>query len=146
MSGKNEEERRKKLEEAVLEYRFLQDLSSDLKRRLDLVLATLTGLSLSSSSLEEVKRRGKDAEILIPVGSLSYVKAKIMDADKVLVGLGANVVIEKSVDEARKYFEERSKDLEQTVAELQRQMANIQVRLNELEPVIRQLVEAEKSK
>ncbi|MEM1537553.1 MAG: prefoldin subunit alpha [Candidatus Nezhaarchaeales archaeon] len=146
MSDKGREEARERLEEAVLEYRFLQDLGSDLKRRLDLILATLTGLGLSSSSLEEVKRRGKDAEILIPIGSLSYVKAKVVDADRVLVGLGSNVVIERSIEEARKYFEERSKDLERAVTELQRQIASVQSRLNELEPKIRQLIEAERSK
>jgi prefoldin alpha subunit len=81
-------------------------------------------------TLEDVEKEKEDAELLVPIGGSSYVKAKLANPDKVVVGMGAGVSVEKTLQEAKAIVKERIDELEKTMVSAQQQFAQVADRLN----------------
>jgi len=133
------------LQSLVVEYRVLQDLSVDLQQRANMIAAFISELQAAINTVEEVSRAGDGAEVLIPIGGASYIKAKLASQGKVVVGLGAGIAVEKELEEARKYLEERVGELQQALNSVQRQLMNVAARMTQLEPKIRAALETARS-
>jgi len=115
----------------VVELRILEGTAETLQARLNLVSAALTELSYARMTLEGVGKEQPDAPLFVPIGGGSYVKAKLESSDKVVVGMGAGVSIEKSLAEAITIVQNRIGDLEKTRVSLQRQLVQVVGRIQE---------------
>ncbi|HUV24484.1 MAG TPA: prefoldin subunit alpha [Methanomassiliicoccales archaeon] len=72
----------------------------------------------AKETLKQYQSAGDEAEILVPVGGNSFVHAKVASSEKVLVGLGSGVTVEKSADEALNIVEVRIKGLAETIKKI----------------------------
>lgn len=119
-------------EELAAEYGMLAQLLEDLRRRIEVLNTTLAELASAKSALEEISALGEGEELLVPIGAGVFVRAKLANNRSVLVTLGANIIVERTVDEARKFLEER----EQRVRDLlQKSAADYQALANRLREV-----------
>ncbi len=128
------------VEKTLNEYEYYRAQAEALKRNLDLINANLMELEVVRGSLDEIKKLGKENEILMPLGGGSFVKANIADTEKILVSLGAGIVAKKDIPRARGDFEQRIKELEQVRAELAGRWRAISGRLEELAPKIQEIL------
>ncbi len=133
------------LQSLIIEYRVLQSLSSDLQQRITLLSSFLSEIQAAANTIEEVGKAGEGAEVLIPIGGASYIKARLAHGGKAVVGVGAGVAVEKSLEEAKKYLEDRMNELNQALASVQSQLMNVAARMSQLEPKIREALEARKA-
>jgi prefoldin alpha subunit len=124
--NKEEEELRK----LSVEMRFLEQTAENLQQRISMVNAAMTDLTYANMTLEDLEKEKEDAELLVPIGGSSYVKAKLANPDKVVVGLGAGVSVEKTLQEAKAIVKERLDELQKTMVSAQQQFAQIAERLN----------------
>jgi prefoldin alpha subunit len=74
----------------------------------------------------------KDSVVLVPVGGGTTVRAKIMDADNILVNIGADVVIRRTNQEAIGYLEDHVKELEAVEKKIAESLEQIKGQINEL--------------
>jgi prefoldin alpha subunit len=81
-------------------------------------------------ALENLEKEKENAELLVPIGGSSYIKAKLTSHDKVIVGMGANVSIEKTLPEAKVLIKERLEELEKSMRSAQQQFSQIAERIN----------------
>jgi prefoldin alpha subunit len=109
--NKEEEELRK----LSVEMRFLEQTAENLQQRISMMNAAMTDLTYANMTLEDVEKEKEDAELLVPIGGSSYVKAKLANPDKVVVGMGAGVSVEKTLQEAKAIVKERLDELEKTM-------------------------------
>jgi prefoldin alpha subunit len=123
---KEEEELRK----LSVEMRFLEQTAENLQQRISMMNAAMTDLTYANMTLEDVEKEKEDAELLVPIGGSSYVKAKLANPDKVVVGLGAGVSVEKTLQEAKAIVKERLDELEKTMVSAQQQFAQVADRIN----------------
>jgi len=77
-----------------------------------------------------IKKEKDNAELLVPIGGSSYIKVKLANVDKVIVGMGAGVSIEKTLVEAKTIIDERLNELQKTMNSAQQQFAQIVDRIN----------------
>jgi prefoldin alpha subunit len=124
--NKEEEELRK----LSVEMRFLEQTAENLQQRISMINAAMTDLTYASMTLEDVEKEKEDAELLVPIGGSAYVKAKLANPDKVVVGLGAGVSVEKTLQEAKTIVIERLAELEKTMVSAQQQFAQVADRIN----------------
>jgi prefoldin alpha subunit len=124
--NKEEEELRK----LSVEMRFLEQTAETLQQRINMMNAAMTDLTYANMTLEDVEKEKEDAELLVPIGGSSYVKAKLANPDKVVVGMGAGVSVEKTLQEAKAIAKERLDELEKTMVSAQQQFAQVADRLN----------------
>jgi prefoldin alpha subunit len=82
-------------------------------------------------TLESIEQEKENTEMLVPIGGSSYISVKLANANKVVVGLGAGVSVEKTLPEAKAVVKERLDELEKTRAQAQQQLAQIAERINQ---------------
>ena len=124
--SKEEEELRK----LSVEMRFLEQTAETLQQRMSMMNAAITDLIYANMTLEGIEQEKKNAELLVPIGGSSYVKVKLANPDKVVVGMGAGVSIEKTLPEAKAIVKERLDELEKTMRSAQQQFAQVAERVN----------------
>jgi len=109
----------------VVELRFLEGTAEALQSRISLVNAALAELRVANLTLEGLEKEEKEVPLVVPIGGGSYIEATLRSADKVVVGVGAGVAIEKTVKEAKENLGNRISDLEKTRMSLEQQLAQV---------------------
>jgi prefoldin alpha subunit len=113
-----------------VEIRLLEQTAETLQQRISMINAAITDLTYANMTLDDIEKEKQDAELLVPIGGSSYIKVKLANTDKVVVGMGAGVSIEKTLPEAKEIVKERLGELETTMASAQQQFAQIAQRIN----------------
>jgi len=133
----------------TVELRILEGTAEAIQARLNLVSAALTELNLARMTLEGVEKETPDALMFVPIGGGSYVKTKLESADRVIVGMGAGVSIEKTIIEAKATVQNRIGEFEKTRVSLQQQLVQVVGRIqenrNKLDELAAKLSRAEKT-
>jgi len=124
--NKPEEELRK----LSMEMQYLEQTADALQQRISMVNAAMTDLTYANMTLDGIEKEKENAELLVPIGGSAYVKAKLADTNKVIVGLGAGVSIEKTLLEAKTTLKERLNELEKTMNAAQQQFTQVADRIN----------------
>jgi len=127
LASKSEEEFRK----LTVELRFLEQTAETIQSRLNMINAVLTDLTYSSMTLEDLGKEKEDTELLVPIGGSSYVKARLGNTDKLIVGIGAGVSVEKALPEAKEVVKKRLEDLDKARMSLQQQFSQVVDKINE---------------
>lgn len=134
----------------VVELRILEGTAEALQSRANFVNAALTELTISSMTLEGLEKEKKNVQLFVPIGGGSYVKARLESADEVIVGIGADVAVERTMKEARENVENRIAALEKTRASLGQQFAQVVEKIREdrarLEELTAESSEGERAK
>ena len=132
----------------AFESRYLEETANEIQQRISMTNAALAELKVSNLTLEGLEKEKKGSQLFVPIGGGSYVKAKLETSDKVVVGVGADVAVEKSVKEAKEELEGRIADLEKTREVLGNQLNQVVERIqhnrNMMEEVTAKLREGEK--
>ena len=125
---------REKAEEELrrlsMEMRYLEQTADALQQRISMVNAALTDINYANMTLDGIEKEKENSEMLIPIGGSSYVKAKIADTNKVIIGLGSGVSIEKTLPEAKVILKERLDELQKTMQAAQQQFSQVAERIN----------------
>lgn len=106
--------------------------------------AVMTLLREAISSVESIRgiNQNQEFESLIPVGLGTYVKANISGTSKVLLDVGAGIVVEKEHDSAVNYLESRIKELQVALNETSSQKHEALMRLEQLKQEMNRLIQS----
>ncbi|MCW4002166.1 MAG: prefoldin subunit alpha [Candidatus Bathyarchaeota archaeon] len=115
----------------AVELRMMEGTAEALQSRINLVNAALTELRVSNMTLTGLEKEKKDAQLFVPIGGGSYIKAKLASADEVVVGIGANVAVERTTKEAKENLENRLAELEKTRTSLGQQFGQVIEKIRE---------------
>ena len=113
------------MRQLLVEIRFLEGSARVLQSRLDIVTAALSETLTAIQTLEGTKGQPDASEALIPIGSGSFVKAKLADPGNIIIGVGAGVCVEKSVDDSTKDLRLRSSELEKARVNVTQQLSQL---------------------
>lgn len=127
MASKSEEELRR----LSVEIRVLEANAETVQSRINMINAVITDLAYASMSLEGLEKEKENSELLVPIGGNSYIKTKLDNPDKIVVGMGAGVSVEKTLQETKEIIKKRLENLENTRVTLQQQFAQISERIGE---------------
>ena len=126
MTSSNDEELRK----LSVELRMLEQTAETLQSRLSVINAVATDLTYANMALENLDKEKENAELLVPIGGSSYIKARLDNPDKIVVGLGAGVSAEKTRQEAKEIVKKRLEDLRKNQQAAQQQFVQVAERIN----------------
>jgi prefoldin alpha subunit len=123
--SKEEEELRK----LSVEMRYLEQTAETLQQRVGMVNAALTDLTYANMTMEGIETEKENAELLVPTGGGSYVKARLVNPDKIIISVGAGISVERPLPEARVILKERMEELQKTRNSVQQQFTQIAERI-----------------
>lgn len=128
------------LRQGLVQQRVYEGSARTLQARLDIINAAMNEFALASSTLEGIKSQKSDADALIPVGGGSFVRAKLADVSKIVVGVGAGVAIEKPIDLSITEIKDRIAGLDKARTTLQEQLNQTLIRLEENREKLNEIV------
>ncbi len=128
MTSKDEEELRR----MSVELRYYEQTAEALQSRLNMVNAVITDLTYAGMTLTALENEKEGSELLVPVGGNSYVKARLAGPDKLIVGMGAGVSVEKTLLESKEIMKKRHEELEKTRMSMQQQFVQVVDKTREL--------------
>ena len=113
------------MRQVLYDIRLLEGTARVLQSRLDVVTAALSETLTAISTLEGAKGKTSETEALVPIGSGSFVRSKLADVDKVIIGVGAGVCIEKPLEDSMKDLRVRSSELERARTSVSQQLGQV---------------------
>lgn len=114
-----------------MELRYYEQTAEALQQRLTMMNAAMTDLTYASLTLESIEKEKENAEMMVPIGGSSYINVKLANPDKVIVGMGAGVSVEKTLPEAKDIVKQRVDELDKTKGQMQQQLSQIVERINQ---------------
>jgi prefoldin alpha subunit len=115
----------------AFESRYLEETVNEIQNRINMTNSAITELRVSSITLEGLEKEKKGSQLFVPIGGGSYVKAKLVTAKKIVVGIGADVAVERTLKEAKEEMEARISELEKTKEALGQQFNQVIGRMQE---------------
>ena len=127
-----------KLNNLVVEVRVLESTYNELTSRQSILERALIE---NRAALDSIKGLGdnKAGEVLTQIGGGAMLRSPPPDVDKVLVSVGANVVLEKPREEALAVIEERQKEVERSIVSIVGQRDEIKQRLEADQELLQRL-------
>ncbi|MBA7502420.1 Prefoldin subunit alpha [subsurface metagenome] len=135
------EEEQKKLQRILSELRNHQATTEALRQNLSLLTASLSELSMTVEAIKTIKRLKPGTDILVPIGSDSFISAKLGTTEKVITGLGADVAAERSIIDAIVTLQDRMAELEQALNKTREELEKLDERIEALTPEAERLLE-----
>jgi prefoldin alpha subunit len=104
------------------EIRILEGSIAALQSRFDIVRSAINEVTLAFNTLEGLKKLQDGDSTLIPVGAGSYVRMKIADSKKLVMGIGAGAAMEKNVESSAEELKGRLQELDKASTSIQQQL------------------------
>ncbi len=117
------------IQKMVLELRILESYYNELTARETLVARAVLDSRATIEALKSIPE-GSDSEILVPLGAGVLMRVCSPMVEKLLLNIGAGVVIEKSKEDTIKYLNERLNQLETALSNIAAQKAEIANKIN----------------
>lgn len=129
-----------KLQSVAANLKMMEDYLNELTQREQMVTAQVIQTKGASEAVKSLNSGAQ--EILVPLGSSVYMKMKSSsDIGKLVVGIGANIAVEKSKDEALLSLDESAKALEGLNTSIQTQRNELTQRIGAARAELNQIVQ-----
>ncbi len=128
------EEKQAELRRLTSEIELIQSQINTHNQNLELLTLSLNETRQTLETLEEIKGVAPGTELLIPVGSGSFVRSSITENDRVIIGIGAGFSMEKNIDEAKAIVDKRADQLDSAIKQTTERVQELSKRLEELTP------------
>jgi prefoldin alpha subunit len=129
-----------KISEMVQQSRILEAYMNDTITREATVTKLIEEARLASSAVQNVMDES-EVESLMPVGIGVYMKALVPPVKKLLVNVGAGVVVEKNREDTVNYIESRIKEFETALSQLYSQKQQIEIRMEQIQKQVNQMLQ-----
>src|SRR5919198_6142106 len=129
-----------KITEMVQQSRILEAYMNDTITREATVTKLIEEARLASSAIQDVTGES-EVESLMPIGIGVYMKALVPPVKKLLVNVGAGVVVEKSREDTVNYIESRIKEFEVALRQLSSQKQQIEMRMEQIQKQVNQMLQ-----
>jgi prefoldin alpha subunit len=131
---------REKLQKLLSEIGGHRELLELLRQQLLSLSNTASELTTTRESLGVLKELEPDTSILVPIGSDSFISAKLPRLERVVVGLGAETAADRTPDEAMEILKARAEEVERAMRRTREQLEKLEERIRALAPEAERLL------
>ncbi len=114
MTGMNDKDPRNLL----MQHREYQRRAEALQQQISMVGLSVQDCQRAIATIEGLENEKEGAHTMVPIGSGSFVYAKLDMLNKVVVNVGAGISIEKSVPEAKETLQKRKNELDKILEKM----------------------------
>ncbi|MEM4267327.1 MAG: prefoldin subunit alpha [Candidatus Woesearchaeota archaeon] len=107
------ENKEKVLQEKYIRYQIIRGQIADLEKQVRSLTGHIAELESSEDAIEQLKALPHDAEILVPITSGVFIKAKFVKEDALMVNSGAGVAVVKTIEDTKKILKEQRIELQE---------------------------------
>jgi prefoldin alpha subunit len=126
------------IQQLLQAYQRYQSEAEAIVRQEELFKISIDGCNKALKAIESMKTAEVGQNILVSIGEGSFIHAKLASTDKVILDVGANVSIEKNVDDAKETLSKRKDQLEEGVRKLNETLGQINQEMGKVQSLISQ--------
>ena len=123
---------REELEKLMMEMEALKADASGYGEQEALSRSTMNEFRLAEAGLKALKEADKNQETLVPLGGRIFIKAKVDPKDKILVGVGRGVSVEKNTEDAETWVEARLRELDDSHSQILSRIQTLEQRMMDI--------------
>jgi len=142
------EDRRDELQKLYFEAEHYRRHLESISGQMQLIEAARNELETAVKALDSLEEAKAGDEILVPIGSGSFIKGEIKDTENMIIGIGTEISVEKGVNEAKKILDRRKKDMLDALEKLRKNAMEMNEKLMQLnsesEKLVREIQAGEK--
>ncbi|MBI4176819.1 MAG: prefoldin subunit alpha [Candidatus Aenigmarchaeota archaeon] len=132
------EDKKKELEQKYFLYQFLKEQLDNMSRQAEAMQAAILETQATINALDEMNKGGNHGA-LIPLGAGTFVHGKVDDTDKIMIAIGADIVVKESREKAGDMLGQRLKDMEGSYTKILKDMGSITAQIQGILPEIENL-------
>lgn len=117
-------------QQLLYQMQVLESYFADLIQRENYMISVLKEATSAIESIKAVNEN-REYETLVPLGLGTFVKAKILPNEKIVLNVGAGAALEKNKESAINYIESRIKEIEIALSETATQKQEVAIRLEQ---------------
>ena len=133
-------EDKEKLQRLFSELNDNQAVVDLLRQQISALAGSLSELSMTVGAIKVVKDLKPAADVLVPIGCDSFIAAKLSSVDKVVTGLGAEVMAERSAEDTIKVLETRGAEVEKAIESTRAELGKLEERIEAIRPEAERLL------
>ncbi|MBS3128078.1 prefoldin subunit alpha [Candidatus Woesearchaeota archaeon] len=126
----NDKKQNKELQESFFELQMMQQQMKELQKQIEKAEEQLMEVEYLQQSIQELSETKEETEILIPIASGIFAKAKLQDGKHFLVNVGAETCTLKDHDQVKKMLAQQAQHIievhEHMTAKMQDFMQHLQ--------------------
>lgn len=111
--------------EQLMELQFLQQQLEQLSQQQEMIQQQLLDLEISRNALLEIKETKLGTELLTQVANGIFLKSKLADNGKLIVNVGSDVTVEKTIPEVVDMIKEQEEIMKNNAQELEKALEQI---------------------
>lgn len=120
-------------QEQYMKFHMLNQQAAKTQKQVQMLEEQKMELSIIKEGLKDLKATKTETEILVPVSSGIFAKAKLSDNTKLIVNVGNNVTVEKTIDETSKLIENQAMEIHKVQHQLIDDLTKMEIQLKTLE-------------
>lgn len=124
------------LQDMAARHQQYQYQGEAIAQQLNMVKLTIKDVETALTTITSLKDETVGKEILVPIGFSSFVNATLTSPDKVVIGIGAGVSVEKRTDDAKAFLEKRKDELNKYYEQLNNALGKLAGEMQNIEKVL----------
>jgi prefoldin alpha subunit len=124
------------IQRLFLAYQQYQAQAEALVRQISLAQLTMEGLDRAVTAVDAMEKAGEGQEMLVPIGSGSFIHARLASMAKVVLSVGAGVSIEKSPSAAKEALSARKGEVSEGLRRLNEALSKIDQEMQKIQAVL----------
>jgi len=129
----------------LMQHREYQRRAEALQQQISMVSLSAQDCQRAITTIEELEKEKAGAQTMVPIGSGSFVYAKLDMIDKVVVNVGAGISIEKSVPEAKEILQRRKSELDKILEKMNNTLGQLDQGMQSIEAQVAALQQGAQS-
>ena len=134
------------MEKLLAAYQQYQAQAEVVMQQLNITQLTATGLDRALSAVDALDKVEEGQEILVPIGSGSFIHGKLASKERIILNVGAGVNIEKTTEQAREAMKVRKEEVLEGSKRLNEVLAKIESEMHKIQAVLQQFEEVQGQK
>ena len=136
-----EEDNKTRLQERYVELQLLDEQMKEVQKHLQHFDQQIQDVIAVRQSLDELRNVREGEESLVPIANGIFARAKLTNLRELLVNVGSNIVVAKSIDEAKKLLEQQSSEIQAIRTRIAAQLEKLATRAQALQEELMKLIE-----
>ncbi len=124
------------IKEKYMEMQYIDEQMKQTEQQIIKIDEQLNEVIVTKNALTEFGNTKTGTETLMPVSNGIFAKAEIKNNDKLLVNVGSNVVVEKSVEDTKKLMDNQLVELKNYKIKLMANMEKLSKQVKEIEKIV----------
>ena len=136
----SDEENAKELQSKFYEYQILESQIKQLQEQIEHFDAQIIEVNSIKNNLDSFNNSAVDSEILVPVANGIFAKAVLKDNNDLVVNVGANVAVHKSVEDTKNLLQQQFVEIQNYRMQLFAQLEILSKKIVNLEKDLELLI------